>query len=199
MTYENNAFEREDENTNENINETSDDNNNVEEIKVYEEVSEEVIAEPVTEANEEVPETKNNYSDGAYYTASTVSGTSDGYEWDATKNPENEEKKKKKNDRGFKIFLCATLSVFTISVVVLAIFAASYFFEDKKDTHKKASDNISTSENFDCLYISDEKKTILDHVIFAYNDSTLTLRYTVSYIENVDINENIPLYETYVW
>lgn len=59
--------------------------------------------------------------------------------------------------------------------------------------------HFSTSENFDCLYISDEKKTILDHVIFAYNDSTLTLRYTVSYIENVDINENIPLYETYVW
>lgn len=58
---------------------------------------------------------------------------------------------------------------------------------------------VGATENFDCLYISNEKKTTLDYIIFAYSDTTLTLRYAVSYIENVDINGMKPLYEHYIW
>ncbi|MBR2021257.1 MAG: trypsin-like peptidase domain-containing protein, partial [Clostridia bacterium] len=101
--------------------------------------------------------TDNVYADGVYYTKNTVDGVSDGYEWNTdTADVKAEEKKpekkaKSKSDKGFKIFLGATLSVFTISVAILAFLAASYAFDDTKPkaTEKDASDTIKASENFD--------------------------------------------------
>lgn len=49
------------------------------------------------------------------------------------------------------------------------------------------------------VFLSDEKKTTLDHIAFAFNDKTFTFRYMVSYIENVDVNELEPYYEELVW
>lgn len=94
------------------------------------------------------------YAGGTYYTKNTDSGVANGYEWDASnKAPEKEKTKKSKNksDRGFKVFIGVTLSIFTISVVVLALLASSYAFEN---TNTKIDDSSSkkalkASENFD--------------------------------------------------
>lgn len=58
---------------------------------------------------------------------------------------------------------------------------------------------IEASEGFSMAYISDEKKSTLDHIVFAFNDKTFTLRYCVSYIEHVDINGFTPYYEELTW
>lgn len=58
---------------------------------------------------------------------------------------------------------------------------------------------IETSEGFNIAYVSDEKKSTLDHIVFAFNDKTFTLRYCVSYIEHVDINGFTPYYEDLTW
>lgn len=54
---------------------------------------------------------------------------------------------------------------------------------------------VEETGDFNVVYVSDEKKTTLDHVAFAFNDKTFTFRYMVSYIENVDVNGLEPYYE----
>lgn len=57
----------------------------------------------------------------------------------------------------------------------------------------------NTYGEYKCVYISSEKKTDYDYIFFAYNDENRTLRYIVSYIDNVDINGLSPYYETLDW
>ena len=58
---------------------------------------------------------------------------------------------------------------------------------------------VEQSGKYDVVYISDEKKTNLDHMGFAFSDSSFTIRYFVSYIEHVDINGLSPYYEDLTW
>lgn len=53
--------------------------------------------------------------------------------------------------------------------------------------------------DFDFFFICDEKKSTLDYMAFAFDDSSFTVRYVVSYIENVDINSLTPYYESKSW
>ncbi len=120
--------------------------------------AEEIIetqAEEVTEA--EADNTQgDSFAGGVYYTKNTESGVVGGYEWNMSKD-ENEEKKpkkdKKSSDRGFKVFIGATLSIFTLSVVILAVLAASYAFEAKTEkftlSDKPSENGISSHANFD--------------------------------------------------
>lgn len=104
------------------------------------------------EVSDSIPE--NGYAGGVYYTKNTDDGITNGYEWDASKKEEEAEKQKKskdKSDRGFKIFIGATLSVFTLSVVALAIMAASYAFDGKANNSSAAnfSNNKTAPEIYD--------------------------------------------------
>lgn len=119
---------------------------------VTEEISNEVAEAPSEETSDSIPE--NGYAGGVYYTKNTDEGVTNGYEWDASKKEETPEKQKKtkdKSDRGFKIFIGATLSVFTLSVVALAIMAASYAFDGKANNSSAAkfSNNKTAPEIYD--------------------------------------------------
>ena len=57
----------------------------------------------------------------------------------------------------------------------------------------------NTYGGYKCIYICSEKKTDYDYIFFAYNDESRTLRYVVSYIDNVDVNGLSPYYETLDW
>lgn len=58
---------------------------------------------------------------------------------------------------------------------------------------------VETIGDYSVVFISDEKKTTLDHIAFAFNDKNFTVRYMVSYIENVDVNGIAPYYEGLAW
>ncbi|MBQ7654156.1 MAG: hypothetical protein IJS17_03690 [Clostridia bacterium] len=58
---------------------------------------------------------------------------------------------------------------------------------------------VETIGSYSVVFISDEKKSTLDQIAFAFDDDAFTMRYIVSYIENVDINSLSPFYESYPW
>ncbi len=120
--------------------------------KVTEEINDEVVEASSEEVSDIIPE--NGFAGGVYYTKNTDDGVTNGYEWDASKKEETPEKQKKtkdKSDKGFKIFIGATLSIFTLSVVALAIMAASYAFDGKANNSSAAnfSNNKTTPEIYD--------------------------------------------------
>lgn len=103
-------------------------------------------------------DTSKDFAGGVFYTKNTLDGVSSGYEWDASKNNEETKTKnkvKKKGDRGFRIFIGATLSIFTISVVVLAALTASYAFENRSAItgvqipNNKVANTITAPEKYD--------------------------------------------------
>lgn len=135
--------------------------------KVTEEINDEVVEASSEEVSDSIPE--NGYAGGVYYTKNTDDGVTNGYEWDASKNEETPEKQKKtkdKSDKGFKIFIGATLSIFTLSVVALAIMAASYAFDGKANNSSAA--NFSNSKTTPEIY--DYSGVTLDNPNFVAFD-----------------------------
>ena len=58
---------------------------------------------------------------------------------------------------------------------------------------------IESYGNFDIAFISDENKTKLDEAGFGYSDEYLTIRYFISFIDNVDINNFVAYYKKLTW
>lgn len=150
MTDETFGKDFENNNENENITDVAQENASAD-VSASEQAVETEFEEIHSAANLDDENADNNvYADGVYYTKNTI----DGYEWNAadttTEEKKPEKKAKNKGDRGFKVFLGATLSVFTISVAVLAFLAARYAFEDTNQTGENSTQNaIKASENYD--------------------------------------------------
>ncbi len=96
-----------------------------------------------------------DFGGGAFYSKDTGGIPANGYEWDESRK-ENEVKKtvktKKKNSgsgRGFKVFIAATLSVFTLSVVTLTALVASFAFNSGTTPTPAASDFTKNPQNSD--------------------------------------------------
>ena len=136
----------------ENIYEYLAENNDSDSNDVSEEITD-AQAENTEEAAEENIEPSPVFADGAYYTKIVDGGVADGYEWcaDEKENTTENKKAKKSSDRGFKIFIGTTLSVFTISVVILAVLAVTSAFGNKQtlSSSNASSGGIKANSNFD--------------------------------------------------
>lgn len=116
------------------------------------------VCEETVSAEEDVitysEETKSDsFSDGVYYTKNVDGNISEGYEWNSSSEVAKEEKRQKKakpQNRGFRVFLGVTLSVFTVSLVVLTAMVASYINDGKKNaSNGNMADRLATGEKFD--------------------------------------------------
>lgn len=74
-----------------------------------------------------------------------------------------------------------------------------YEAEKKRLREKFSMKNSEQIANYVLIYISDEDKTDYDYNFYAYNDTSFTIRYVSSYIQNIDVNGIEPYYATLKW
>ena len=131
-----------------------------EECATTEEVPEEVcdtcedVSEAVTEPTPVLPSQDNttSYYGGVSYTNNADGENKSGYGWntDVSEKTTNE---KNKSGKGFKIFIGAVMSVFTISVVTLTVMVASHLISgnvadiksDSQNNQNQATTSVNTS------------------------------------------------------
>ena len=131
-----------------------------EECATTEEVPKEVcdtcedVSEAVTEPTPVLPSQDNTTSfyGGVSYTNNADGENKSGYGWN-TEVSEKTTKEKNKSGKGFKIFIGAVMSVFTISVVTLTVMVASHLISgnvadiksDSQNKQNQATTSVNTS------------------------------------------------------
>ncbi len=123
-------------------------------------------AVPAEDAPESAPKQVStpDFGGGTFYSKDAGGVPANGYEWDESRK-ENEERKtvktkKKSSGRGFKVFIAATLSVFTLSVAALTALVVSFAFNSDTPSSPAASnsaENTQNSDNYDYSNVTIDK------------------------------------------
>lgn len=97
----------------------------------------EAAAEEANSTSEDAPD----FGGGVYYSTATDGTVANGYEWntqnDRSEKIEEKKSKKESSGNGFKIFIAATLTVFTLSVLALTALVANYAFDSEETSSPK--------------------------------------------------------------
>jgi len=152
-----------------------------------------------------------DFGGGIYYSKDNGGVPTNGYEWDES-HTENEVKKtvktKKKSSgsgRGFKVFMAATLSVFTLSVVALTILVASFAF-DSDNSYSPADSasaaNNKNSDNYDYSNVTIEKPNFVAFDFKEHEGQVLSIPEiaakctpsSVGIISEIETTYNSPFY-----